>query len=104
MLDPLMPLIVPSVLETMILSEEDLFVLEGMDEDDSAQADREQDIKPSLPKTKKGHGQNKDEEEDEEDELEMGLEDWNLRKCSAMTLDCLAMKNAPKVVEVALPV
>lgn len=104
-LDPLMPLILPQILDNMVLNEEDLFVLESMAEDDSAEADRDQDIKPNAIKSKKTRAQgSQDEDSDDEDDFEAGLENWNLRKCSASALDRIALKNAPLTVQIALPI
>lgn len=118
-LGPAMPSVLPAVLETMVLSDSDLFVLESVAENDSNEADREQDIRPTVPKTKHAHGHkvlnkpngsNGDDDEDDgdfdddEDDFEASLENWNLRKCSAATLDQLAQKAPHLTLENALPI
>lgn len=118
-LGPVLPIVLPVVLETMVFSDSDLFVLDSVAEDDSNEADRDQDIKPSLPKTKHAHGHkvvnkangsNGDDDEDDgdlddddDDDFESSLENWNLRKCSAATLDQLAQKIPHLTLETALP-
>lgn len=107
-LRPLMPAILPAILQGMVFSDDDLFVIDSMAEDDSNEADRDQDIRPTMPKLKKGHGSSKkdedDDSDDEEEDMEMSLESWNLRKCCAATLDQLAQKDPQATLEVALPI
>lgn len=111
-LQPLLPHIIEPLLSSMVFSDDDLFVLDSVAEDDSQEADRDQDIKPQHPKHRNKHHQasgsgekDGDESDDEDDDdLEASLEDWNLRKCSAGTLDQLAQKLPNQVLELALPV
>lgn len=94
-LTPLLPLFLPQLLENMVLADEDVFILESMAEDDSAEADSVQDIRPSAPRSRQKTGEDK--------EFEAGLDAWNLRKCSALTLDRLALKSARLTMSIALP-
>lgn len=124
---PFLGKIVPSLLEHMVYSEEDIARLEG-ERDDAEEDDREQDLKPQFAKPKRvlnssqstANGSNgtgagagpraegdtlsEGEVEDREDEGEEDPEDeWNLRKCSAAALDNLAGVHPAQVFEISLP-
>jgi hypothetical protein len=80
----------------MIYTELDLLILGG-DEEDEAVADRPEDIRPRFHTTKERgvlggisdpNGGNDEDDDDDDDDEE--LSDWNLRKCSAASLDTLA--------------
>lgn len=128
-LGPYLDRIVPVLLDCMIYSEEDQLRLEG-DEDDAEVEDEEKDIKPQFATSKlskadstatptQGGGQQKpsingyayDDDDDlsegeieEDDELDLDPEDeWNLRKCSAASLDSLASNFGEPVFNVTLP-
>ncbi|KXT13740.1 hypothetical protein AC579_10066 [Pseudocercospora musae] len=117
-LGPYLAQIVPVLLDSMIYSEDDQLRLEG-DEDDADLEDEAKDIKPTFAKEKTSradpasgaapaNGQNKPAVngfayEDDDDDLSDGEidededfddidpeEEWNLRKCSAASLDSLA--------------
>ncbi|ODQ63086.1 ARM repeat-containing protein [Nadsonia fulvescens var. elongata DSM 6958] len=117
---PHLKVIIPTILSTMVYSETDLYVLDLIDEDDEDVADKAEDIKPVNAKSKNNHlasgsqsskGPNHndgdqfsdEEEEEDEDGLEMGLEDWNLRKCSAASLDVFSSSFPEDVFQNALP-
>lgn len=105
--------LVPAVLRAMVYSETDVFMLEGINEDDADVADREEDLKPINFRQKAAHGNKKngaegqdpeeDESDDEEDDEVRGLEAWNLRKCAASTLDRLSNILPEEVLEAAMP-
>lgn len=128
-LGPYLDRIVPVLLDCMVYSEDDQLRLEG-DEEDADVEDEEKDIKPQFATTKssrtdgtatpaQSNGQEKpaingyayaddddlSEGEIEEDEdLDLDPEDeWNLRKCSAASLDSLASKFGEPVFNVTLP-
>ena len=111
-LEPSLSKLVPVLLECMVYQEEDVLRLED-EAEDAEKEDREQDIKPQFASAKVGrnvdasdsNGVNgnpatleyaeDDLSEGELEEYEDGDEDdpeaqWNLRKCSAATLDVLA--------------
>ena len=124
-LGPFLPKIIPTLLESMVYSEDDIARLEG-ERDDAEEEDREQDIKPQFAKSKRGptldvptaNGVNggsgavtpndelsegeieEPEEEEEDDDPE---DEWNLRKCSAAALDVLASFFPEQIFEVSLP-
>lgn len=122
-LGPYLSKIIPTLLESMVYSDDDIARLEG-ERDDAEEEDREQDIKPQFAKSKRGptidqsvskgtNGANgtavSDElsdgeiEEPEEEDGENPEEEWNLRKCSAAALDVLASFFPEQIFEVSLP-
>ncbi|KAI7899319.1 armadillo-type protein [Cokeromyces recurvatus] len=130
-LHPYLQKIVPVLLKGMVYSEIDLMTLGG-DEDDAHIADSEQDIKPRFHKANvvETDGTNKDDEAnnaekrktgllgdedsdlDDEDEDEDDYDDfeddefygeWNLRKCSAATLDVLCTSFEADVIRILIP-
>lgn len=131
-LGPQLPQIVPVLLDCMIYSEEDQLRFMN-DEDDAEEEDEEKDIKPQFATSKTSKGGAGDtgslttqqtngnktsvngyayeddelsegEIEEDEDEYEIDPEEeWNLRKCSAATLDSLASYFHGPVFEVTLP-
>lgn len=128
-LRPYLPKVAPLLLNKMVYSDYDIAVLD-MDEYDEDVADKETDIKPrnysskvhaahesNDPSSSKGAGfsreaadrafEEDDEEEDEEDDDffddEDGTGEWNIRKCSAATLDVLAVSFGAELLEILLP-
>lgn len=113
-LAPYLHSIVPVLLECMIYSEDDVLRLEEEAEADKAEAqDRQQDIKPSFA-TKKPNAayQPANDDSSEEGEIEddgdfYGGDDpeeqWNLRKCSAASLDVLATVYQKEVFDFTQP-
>lgn len=123
--------IVPVLLESMIYSEDDQSRLEAEAEDDAENEDREQDIKPQFATAKNAgaagtsaiktdesasskqsaNGYAFDDEDlsegevdDDDDDYGEDPEDlWNLRKCSAASLDTFATRFHERVFEVTLP-
>lgn len=119
--------VLPVLLEKMVFSDELLVLMEILDsKDDSAVADKDEDIKPNLAKSKDSHSTSKsdaprsngskkggfdfgeedsdtddsDLDSDDEDELDQ----WNLRRCSAATLDALSLQYPEEVIHVTLPI
>ncbi|RMX79339.1 hypothetical protein D0867_16490, partial [Hortaea werneckii] len=128
-LQPFLNKIVPVLLDCMVYSEDDQLRLEG-DDDDADVEDEAKDIKPQFATSKTsrsaapsdGNAQQNDEsktsangyayedddlsegEIDEDDDLDIDPEDeWNLRKCSAASVDSLASHFGGMVFEVTLP-
>ncbi|GAB7358975.1 hypothetical protein MBLNU230_g5049t1 [Neophaeotheca triangularis] len=131
-LGPQLPQIVPVLLECMIYSEDDQLRFMN-DEDDAEEEDEEKDIKPQFATSKTSKGGAGDaagatsqqangnkvsdngfayeddelsegEIEEDDDDYEIDPEEeWNLRKCSAATLDSLASHFHGSVFEVTLP-
>lgn len=88
----------------MVYSELDLISLVG-DEDDTNVPDRPEDIKPLVHRSR-----NATEEDTEEEEEDGGNRnafgdptEWNLRKCSAASLDELASTFEEEVLPILLP-
>jgi transportin-1 len=125
-IQPHLAKILPMVLSTMVYSEMDRFILEGMDEEDEDKEDKPEDLRPVSAKSKEAHTvdkkgeagdsrkesksanyrqENELEEEEEDDELddEEYEEQWNLRKCSAAALDVFATVFPQIVMQVSLP-
>ena len=131
-LGPHLNKIVPVLLESMVYDEEDILRLEG-DEDDADIEDRAEDVKPQFAKSKVArpvtNGQSSNttlngqgiikslaagnegdslsdgeiEEDDDDDDVEEVEDRWNLRKCSAATLDVLASTFHGPVFGITLP-
>ncbi|CDH53126.1 transportin-1 isoform 2 [Lichtheimia corymbifera JMRC:FSU:9682] len=123
-LQPHLPRVVPVLLKGMVYSEMDLLTLGG-DEDDAHVADSEQDIKPRHHKAnvienehaekaegagdKQKNGADEDEEDDDDDDYDDDdLDDefygeWNLRKCSAATLDVLCTSFEGELIQLLMP-
>lgn len=127
-LGPHLPQTVPVLLDCMVYSEDDQLRLEG-DDDDADVEDDAKDIKPvfadakqkgstaaSGTSTPQANGQKSvngyavegedlsDGEIDEEDDYGADPEDeWNLRKCSAASLDQIATHYGGPVFELTLP-
>lgn len=129
-LRPFLQKVVPVLLKGMVYSEIDLMTLGG-DEDDAHIADDEQDIKPRFHKanvveneltTKEDEAANADKkksgllddddsdvDDDEDDDEYDDFEDdefygeWNLRKCSAATLDVLCTSFETEVIHILIP-
>lgn len=112
-IEPHLKLIIPVILQAMVYSEEEIFMLDTSD--DADQDDRDEDIRPTNAKGKDAHSNKKNkhgddddddddnEQEDEEDDEGYGTE-WSLRKCAAATLDMLATGFAAQVMDLAGPV
>ncbi|GAB5035916.1 transportin-1 isoform x3 [Nannochloropsis oceanica] len=110
-----LPRLVPVLLAGMVFSQEDRDAMEAEKADmlDSV-PDRAEDLKPIRYQSRGGRGggagqgeggvEDEDDEEDgEEDEGGMGssgdeVEQWNLRRCSAATLDTIAEFYGPNVL------
>lgn len=121
-----LPELIPVLINGMIYTEMDLVLLDG-EEDDSMVPDHAKDLKPRFYSSKRGaveksdaHGEkqtesqggneNEDEEdeneedEDDEDEDEYGeVGDWNLRKCSAASLDIISGVYRSSLLPILLP-
>lgn len=104
-----LPVVLPALLSKMIYSDELLVLMEILDERDAASvADRAEDVRPNMAKLKEhtvskktSNGSESDgDSDDDEDELEQ----WNLRRCAAATLDALSLAYPGDVIAVALPI
>ncbi|KAI5368141.1 Putative importin-beta domain, armadillo-like helical, importin beta family [Septoria linicola] len=125
-LGPYLPRIVPVLLNCIIYSEDDQLRLEG-DEEDAELEDEEKDIKPTFAKDKAGRSDASNGAQQngkpagngfayEDDDLSEGEldededyddvdpeEEWNLRKCSAASIDSLATHFHGAVFQEVLP-
>lgn len=119
---PTLPEVLPALLEKMVYSDEQIFLMQLLDEKDDARvADRDQDVKPKVARAKDTHNVSKnqsqpdsdyhreyqsdesdesDSDEDSDDELDL----WNLRRCAAATLDALSLEYPADVIAVTLPI
>lgn len=135
---PKLQQVLPVLLEKMMYSEEEQFLIQIADEKDDARvADKNEDIRPSAAKAKthqvgrKGEPKKEQSAEpetsydpdddrvedsdgsytvqplsdsDEDDDSDDELDSWNLRRCSAATLDALSIEYPEEVIEVTLPI
>lgn len=110
--------VVPVLLSKMVFNREDIFVLESSNDDDADLDDKDEDIRPVAAKISKkrdvdgasdGSGgareldADDDGEDDEDDDGDIDTQ-WNLRKCSAATLDVLTGILPREVLSVAFPI
>lgn len=105
--------IIPTILSTMIYSEEDRMLLQSLADDDENVEDKPEDIRPNHIKSKDAHtnkkvtGANNNDDSDDDDYddevTEDSLSEWNLRKCSAAALDVFATKYPELVIEYSMP-
>lgn len=122
---PKLKIILPILLEKMVYSDEEIFLLQIADEKDNANmADKDEDIAPQHAKSKDSHhvasksnsslsNNNKpvqdsdsefdEDEEDDEDDDDDGWDQWSVRKCAAATIDTLSIHLAGEVLHVILP-
>ncbi|EDQ91738.1 uncharacterized protein MONBRDRAFT_17564 [Monosiga brevicollis MX1] len=124
-LDPIMPQLLPLLLDRMQWSEFELATMSA--DDDADEEDRDEDVRPATHKaavhgerrTRRddgdgqegavGHdGEGGDEDEDDEDDDddyddEDGADEWSIRKCAAMTLDSFAVKYHTGLLPVLMP-
>lgn len=101
--------ILPVLLAKMVYSEEEIFLFEALDErDDARVADKDEDIKPNMVKSKQGHtaGKKQAQESDLEsdDDSDDEVDQWNLRRCAALTLDVLSLDYPQDVISLLLPI
>ncbi|KAI0465489.1 hypothetical protein LJB42_000726 [Komagataella kurtzmanii] len=114
-----LPQIIPTLLSKMAYSELDIFLIENQDaKDDATEADRDEDIKPQMAKSKNSNRatsskkerdtsqleDNNDSEDDSDDDDGSDLSEWNLRKCAAATLDVLATNFPQEVLDIVFPI
>jgi HEAT repeat protein len=90
----------PVLLKGMVYTEMDILLLDTRDDADDE--DEEKDIRPTNAKSKAAHNDKFNEDEDDDDG-NLGFE-WNLRKCSAATLDLLASSLPEQVLAISLPI
>ncbi|XP_052892868.1 transportin-1 isoform X1 [Anopheles moucheti] len=126
-LTPHLPRLVPVLVRGMKYSDIDIMVLKGDVEEDEMIPDREEDIKPRFHKSRTitqkpsiGAGtsgsdsavrsmEGNDDDDDIDDPYvdmndDSNPSDWNLRKCSAATLDVLANVYKDEFLPILLPI
>lgn len=120
--NPKLKIILPTLLQKMVYSQEEIFYMELIDEKDNADiADKDEDIKPQTAKSKDSHtaatnhehkkdtkqpdfDDDTDSEFEDEDDEDLEIDQWSLRKCSAATLDILSLNFPEEVLQVSLPI
>ncbi|KAJ2778423.1 hypothetical protein GGI15_004181 [Coemansia interrupta] len=119
-LRPFLSRVIPTLMRGMVYTDRDLMMLDN-DDDDAVVPDSDQDIKPRHHRARthdhhegggagsgddgEGDAGDSDEDDDydsEEDEDEIYSE-WNLRKCSAASLDVMSTAFGDQVLEFVLP-
>lgn len=102
--EPFVADIIPVLLAKMVYNEEAIVMLEASNEDDALEEDKDEDIKPVAPRiVKKRDEEQSDDEDDDDDEAGDVDTQWNLRKCSAATLDALTNTLPREVMMTAFP-
>lgn len=95
--------VIPTLLKRMVYTDDQIVLMEILDlRDSAAVADREQDIRPSNVKLKELHlarAVESDSDDDDDDELEQ----WNIRRCAAATLDALSVAKPLETTQATLP-
>ncbi|RKO91793.1 armadillo-type protein [Blyttiomyces helicus] len=117
-LEPFLPRIVPTLLKTMVYSEDELAELDPEAQDDAAVPDKEEDLKPRHHKAARNHASGtsagaggeapgvEDDDDDgylDDDDDDDPYSKWSLRKCSAAGLDVLATVYGDALLEYLLP-
>jgi len=113
-LRPFLPSLVPVLLESMVYSETDQYLLAAAMEDTSV-PDQSQDIEPGQFKSRNNQQDDDDDEDDdfedldddeddEDEEEDDGYSEWNLRKCAAASLDKLANLYQGELLQILIPV
>ncbi|CAI5441635.1 unnamed protein product [Caenorhabditis angaria] len=105
LLQPFLEKLVPVLVKCMRYSENDPAL--KANEDDASVPDREEDIRPRFHKSKQHglmNGIGEDEDEDEDDDDDEGSGDWNIRRCSAASLDVLASIFSKELLQYLLPI
>ncbi|GMM38027.1 Kap104 protein [Saccharomycopsis crataegensis] len=121
----LLPNMIPILVEKMVYSKADIEIYEQLDSFDDAEIeDKDEDIRPTNARNKEklatklenkeisntvknASNDDDDDDDDDEDDDEDGSDDpsvWNLRKCSAATLDVLAKLTPQEVISIVLPI
>lgn len=109
-LQPALVQVVPVLLLHMVYSEELILLIEVLDSSSHQDvADRDEDVRPNMVKAKDAHkprAQAVEAASDELDDLdaEEELDQWNLRRCCAATLDALLLSFPQEVINVSLPI
>eukprot|EP00002_Diphylleia_rotans_P000978 TRINITY_DN1052_c0_g1_i4.p1 TRINITY_DN1052_c0_g1~~TRINITY_DN1052_c0_g1_i4.p1 ORF type:complete len:507 (-),score=124.12 TRINITY_DN1052_c0_g1_i4:38-1558(-) len=113
----ILPRLIPVLLKNMVYSEVDIALLDN-DDDNYLRPDRAEDINPSgfhhsarsQGAGKGGSGKGEYDENDEDgdgdgdgDDDDDEAYEWNLRKCSASSLDTIASTFHDRILEVLLP-
>ncbi|XGW08867.1 hypothetical protein V3C99_011300 [Haemonchus contortus] len=104
LLSPFLGKLVPVLIKCMRYSESDIIALKGnCDEEDAMIPDRDEDIKPRFHKSKLAAGQLNGEDNDDDGSDETYAE-WNIRRCSAASLDVLASIFKQELLPILLPI
>ncbi|KAJ2611047.1 hypothetical protein H4S08_003341 [Coemansia sp. RSA 1365] len=117
-LKPFLNRVVPMLMHGMVYSDEDLLLLDN-DDNDAVVPDSDQDIKPRHHRARthdhhqpeaagaSSNSDASDAEDDEDDDYSDDDEDfyaeWNLRKCSAASLDVMSSAFGDQILEFVLP-
>lgn len=118
--------IIPVLLEKMVYDENDVELMEAEDAKDDGSEDKDEDIKPQMAKSKehkaikrengedsnsKLHVNGETEADDSDDSDDDDNDDdfdnsytWNLRKCSAATVDMLSTTFPKEVLQYSFPI
>lgn len=126
LIEPYLKDIIPLLLVKMVYSEDDIESMEFEDSKDDGSEDKDEDIKPQMAKSKEhkaikretnnndGAINNKsnndndsdsdsDDDDDDDDDFDNSYT-WNLRKCSAATVDVLSTSFPQEVLKYSFPI
>lgn len=104
LLEPYLPKLVPVLLKCMQYSPMALSSMK-CDDDDALVPDRPEDIKPIFHKKKNTHGLVDLDDEDGEGGADDDFDtEWNIRRCSAASLDIIASIFGDDMLKVLLPI
>lgn len=107
---PKLTQVLPVLVQKMVYSEEELFLLE-MEAQEAAAEDRDEDVRPAMARLKETRAfgtRTKSGDDDSDSEFEDESDDdvadhWTVRKCSAATLDLLLLDFPVEVLQITLP-
>ncbi|KHJ87372.1 HEAT repeat protein, partial [Oesophagostomum dentatum] len=115
LLTPFLGKLIPVLIKCMRYSESDIIALKGnCDEEDAMIPDRDEDIKPRFHKSKVAAGLVNGEvsfqssmdftEDPDDDGSDETYAEWNIRRCSAASLDVLASIFKQELLPILLPI
>jgi transportin-1 len=98
MLRSSLPELIPVLMKNMVYSEMDLAMMPDIEEDNQNVPDMPHQVRPAHYHGRVMGGDGDDEDDDDESATE-----WSLRKCSAASLDSLAVAYGPQILQFVLP-
>lgn len=100
---PILPMLIPTLLKCMVYSDYDLAILASDDSNDDDNI-KPRHLKSKVHETGREDGEVDEDDDDDEDGVDDVYAEWNLRKCSAATLDVLSTMFGNEILPALLPI